>query len=284
MRGDIERIYGCSIGAILGCLLALDYEWAWAQDYLVLRPWERVAVLDERLLQAYTQQGIFGEEFFLEALGPLLRGKGMETDVTLEAFCEETGVELYLTAVDLNAGSGAVATQLSPQTHGEMPLVSAVWASCAYPLFFKPVHYGTACYVDGGIRCHYPIQDCLDDPNVNPDEVLGIRNAWADKKRRVEPEQGLGQVLRVMVQKLLISAEIGRERGATREVLCDTGWDSALDSAQTVLVSPAERLRLIGDGTKAAVSFIKEHSSQTDGGSTPLASRRTQQPHPHEQA
>ena len=39
---DIQSIYGCSVGAYLGVVLSLGYEWEWLDDYFIKRPWEKL--------------------------------------------------------------------------------------------------------------------------------------------------------------------------------------------------------------------------------------------------
>jgi predicted acylesterase/phospholipase RssA len=273
---DIERIYGCSIGAMVGCLVALGYDWDWTDDYLIDRPWERELVLDERVLEVYSQQGIFGREFFEKALGPLLEVKGVSEDVTLAQFKEATGVSMHLTVVDLNAETGAALTSLSPESHADMSLLDAVWASCAYPFFFRPVHRDGACYVDGGLRCPYPLGQCLDDPLVDPNETLGIKNVWDGRTRIVAPRDSIGRLMRVLCQKLLISAEVGRSLEHQVEVSSVPPWDSPLDSAGSVLHSRKARAGLIARGERDAEAFLKEKSSQTGEAMQPAVSHQIQ--------
>ena len=40
---NIKTIYGCSIGAYMGILISLKYDWEVLDDYLIKRPWEKVA-------------------------------------------------------------------------------------------------------------------------------------------------------------------------------------------------------------------------------------------------
>ena len=36
---NIETIYGTSVGAYMGTLISLGYEWDWIDDYFIKRPW-----------------------------------------------------------------------------------------------------------------------------------------------------------------------------------------------------------------------------------------------------
>ena len=45
--------------------------------------------------------------------------------------------------------------------------------SSAFPGIFMPTIIDKKCYIDGGVMCNYPINQCLRD-NTNKDEILGI--------------------------------------------------------------------------------------------------------------
>ena len=275
-HADIKRIYGCSVGSWLACLLALDYDWDWSQDFLVGRPWEKLLTLDERILQAYSQQGVFGEEFFRDSLSPLLKGKNLPLDITLKEFCAATGIDLYLATVDLNACRGTMLVELTPKTHGDLGLVKAIAASCALPVIFKPVHHKGSCFIDGGVRCLYPIDLCLANPCVKPDEVLCIGHSWLGSERVVSEEHNIGWFIRVFLQKILADVAMPQRTRPLHEVLCDTGWDSSMDEANSLLTSASCRLELIERGAEAGKAYLTSCSEQTDLSCRPQASHQTQ--------
>ena len=43
---DIKSIYGCSIGAYMGIIISLNYEWDWLDDYFIKRPWEKIVSIN----------------------------------------------------------------------------------------------------------------------------------------------------------------------------------------------------------------------------------------------
>ena len=39
---NIESIYSCSAGAIIGLMIILDIKWEWLDDYWMKRPWKKI--------------------------------------------------------------------------------------------------------------------------------------------------------------------------------------------------------------------------------------------------
>jgi predicted acylesterase/phospholipase RssA len=58
---NIESIYGTSAGAIIGVFIALKYEWAEIDNYIIKRPWENVFKFDVgAVLRSFDSKGILG--------------------------------------------------------------------------------------------------------------------------------------------------------------------------------------------------------------------------------
>jgi predicted acylesterase/phospholipase RssA len=45
---NIKSIYGTSMGAIIGTILVLNYDWETIDDYLIKRPWNNIYKFDLR--------------------------------------------------------------------------------------------------------------------------------------------------------------------------------------------------------------------------------------------
>ena len=39
---NIESIYACSVGTIIGLMIILDIKWEWLDDYWIKRPWKNI--------------------------------------------------------------------------------------------------------------------------------------------------------------------------------------------------------------------------------------------------
>ena len=180
-RPAIESIYGSSVGALIGVMIALDYQWDWLDDYLIKRPWEKATGLSANSLPAaFRSKGLLGRDFFERALGPLLTAKGLEIEATLLELHQHTGVDVHMFCADLNPRH-PTKIDLSHSTHPDLPVVSAVQRSASLPFIFKPVCCDGGCFVDGGLLNNFPLQDCVDRKDCNSDEILAVRNVWRRK-------------------------------------------------------------------------------------------------------
>jgi len=96
-------------------------------------------------------------------LRSLLRGEplrdGIAALVPARSF-DELKIPLVVTAVDLDTG---VLVRFGPGGESA-PLVDALWASCALPVFYPPVGLGGRRLVDGGLRGVVPFEAAADVP------------------------------------------------------------------------------------------------------------------------
>ena len=96
-------------------------------------------------------------------LRSLLRGEplrdGIAALVPARSF-DELKIPLVVTAVDLDTGA---LVRFGPGGESA-PLVDALWASCALPVFYPPVGLGGRRLVDGGLRGVVPFEAAADVP------------------------------------------------------------------------------------------------------------------------
>jgi NTE family protein len=171
---DIKSIYGASIGSLIGVLISLKYEWNVIDDYITKRPWEKVFQIGaEDLLNIFYTKGIVPFNMIELILKDLLEAKDLSTNVTLKEFYEYNNIDIYMTVVELNTFEKEL---ISHKTHPDLSLITAIQMSTAVPIMFKPVLYEGKCYIDGGILCNYPLQECLDIEKCDKSEILGFRN------------------------------------------------------------------------------------------------------------
>ena len=71
-------------------------------------------------------------------------------------------------------------TDLSYKTHPNLRVTDAVYMSSACPILFAPCidSETKSCYVDGGLICNYPVNECIENEKCSLDEVLGMRNIF----------------------------------------------------------------------------------------------------------
>ena len=199
---NIKTIYGTSIGAIIAIFIALQYPWDDLDEYILKRPWQNVFKFDiKSLLYAYDNRGIFDKKIIEELLIPLLKGKDLETTITLLEFYQKTNIEIHITTTELNEYE---LVDISHKTHPEWSVIDAVYCSASLPLLFSPVLKDGKCYVDGGTIMNYPLSLCVNDiGEEHMDSIFGINLAKSDKsENRVTSESNLFDHISILLNKV----------------------------------------------------------------------------------
>jgi predicted acylesterase/phospholipase RssA len=98
----------------------------------------------------------------------------LELNITLQEFYEFSKIDLHIFTFELNQFE---TIELSHTTHPDLELLQALTMSSALPGIFMPTIIDDKCYVDGGVMCNYPLNQCLRD-HTNKDEILGIKSSY----------------------------------------------------------------------------------------------------------
>lgn len=175
---DIESIYGTSIGSIIGAFICLKYDWETLNKYIIERPWnDAFKVNAKQIFDSYYNKGLFDKKLAEIIFKPLLQAKDLELNITLKEFYEYSKIDLHIFVFELNKFE---TVELSHTTHPDFSLLQALTMSSALPGIFMPTIIDNCCYVDGGVMCNYPLNECLRDHD-NKDEILGVKSSF-DKK------------------------------------------------------------------------------------------------------
>jgi predicted acylesterase/phospholipase RssA len=255
---NIQGIYGCSIGALVGVILSLDYDWEWLDDYFIKRPWEKLVSTTSsfNLINIYEQKGLLNEQFFLETISPLLKAKDLPVQITLEELYAYNHIDLHLYTTNINSDR-LDKVDLSHKTHPNLTLIKALQMSMAFPIMIQPVCNGEGCYIDGGLLNNYPLNDCLLQNKCEKDEILAFKNIWSDQKYNIHENSNIVDFLMVIIKKMqmYIDTEDQQEevKNTVRCLVEDledfSKWSEAL-SDETM------RAKLIEKGQKQAELFL----------------------------
>ena len=168
---NIESIYGTSVGSMIGAFICLKYDWETLNKYIIERPWsEAFKVNAKQIFDSYYKKGLYDTKLIEIIFKPLLQAKNIEINVTLKEFYEFSKIDFHIFTFELNKFE---TIELSHITHPNLSLLQALTMSSAFPGIFMPTIIDKKCYIDGGVMCNYPINQCLRD-NTNKDEILGI--------------------------------------------------------------------------------------------------------------
>lgn len=260
---DLESIYMSSIGGFIGFIIALGYEWNIVDEYLVGRPWTKAfSDLSNDILEIMSNKGIDGLQMASICTEPLLSGKHLSKDITLQSLYEYTHVDLCFISTELNTLNGLQTEILSHKTYPTMTLNTALASTWAFPLIFKPVFYNHKCFVDGGLLNNFPLNICLKETRCKHEEILAFCNYIdSTSSSQLSESSSFIEYARILIRKCYMELETTRHQSNInnivyydmKDIMDFTTWIHTLEDDQM-------RLSLIERGTLVAETFM--HSIQ----------------------
>jgi predicted acylesterase/phospholipase RssA len=252
---DIESIYGCSIGAYIGVIISLGYEWDWLDDYFIKRPWHKIMTFS--FIDAFDQKGLLGEKFIADSLLPLLSAKDLNPNITFKDLFTYNGIDLHIYTTNINTYQFDK-VDMSHTSHPDLTLIKALWMSMAYPFAFKPVFSGEDCFIDGGLLNNYPLNDCITQTKCNKDtEILAFKNIWVIEHCKVTEESTVIDFLLVLMRKMQRSIDTESEQEEAKyTVRCLIEDLDGFPAWINALATEEMRVKLIDRGSSQAKIFL----------------------------
>ena len=264
---DIKSIYGCSIGAYMGVIISLNYDWEWLDDYFIKRPWEKIINISAvSIFEAFDTKGLLGDALIIESLKPLFEAKDLSMDITLEELYEFNKIDIHLYTTNLN-NIFMDKVDISHTTHPKMSVVKALCMTTAFPFLFKPICDEGGCYIDGGLLNIYPLNDCIQQQNcTDKEEILAFKNIWAFDDQKIVAESSVVDFLLVLMRKMQkhIDTESAQEE-IKNTVKCLVEGLEGIGSWITALSTEERRAELIEKGVGEGIGFLEERSSPPMG-------------------
>jgi predicted acylesterase/phospholipase RssA len=261
---SIETIYGTSIGALIGAMLCLKHEWTTLDDYIIKRPWEKVVVNSLELFELFSCKGMAKPKLLDDIMQPLLESKDLTLGITMHGFYEYSRISLNMFTVDLNTFKKV---QLSHTTHPDLPLMDAIKMSSCMPMLFQPIIRDGCCYIDGGIMVNYPLTECLEDTQCQPEEVLGMRNVWNNPNEGIEDHSSLVDYLRFINLQLVRWVNLRiltTTPPGVNEVVCHVKPNISPAEWLSIMSDASQRLAWIEDGITFAKAFMESNAKPTE--------------------
>lgn len=273
---NIESIYATSIGTYISVFIMLNYSWEMLDDFIIKRPWHQLFKFDLNVIfQSFSKGGVYDKSRIYESMSPILKGKDIPVDVTLQSFFDITNIDFHLMATDMDKFENV---DISHTTHPEWKLLDAIAASSCLPVFFEPFKYQNKRYLDGGIYMNNPIHKCINDGKRN-EEILGvfykmhpICNQFqsldiSSPTNVTQPESDhrsffeMFSIIRQILSKILAKLEsIALTYETPKNVVyVDKGYTNDVASGMLDILYSSEKRKLaIDSGMESARVFIKE--------------------------
>jgi predicted acylesterase/phospholipase RssA len=206
---NIKSIYGCSIGACMGVILSLNYEWEWMDDYFIKRPWMNLFQINATsLFQSLYEKGFFGEKIVYDVMVPLLHGKDLDTNITFKQLYDWNHIDIHIYATNINTYHFEK-IDMSHKTHPDLPIIKAICMTTAYPVAFKPVCSGDACYIDGGLLNNFPLNDCISQEKCNTNEILAFKNIFIANDTMITEKSSMFEYMYAIIRKMQREIDTG---------------------------------------------------------------------------
>ena len=252
---NIKSIYGTSIGAIFGTIISLKYDWQITHNYIINRPWNKVFNFDMySIINSFQKRGIFDITVIRDIFKPLFGGLDISMNVTMSELYAINQIDLHLFITDLNNFESIDISQL---THPDWLVVDAVYASAALPILFSPLLKDSKYYIDGGILCNYPINNCI-NLGGSYDSTLGLHRASSAALTNLTDESTIFDYLFLIIYKILhkfLPASILPSSPHKHDISIESNNVSLYD-IYLCTNSIEERIRLLNVGINQAKEFL----------------------------
>ena len=255
---NIESIYGCSIGSLIGAIISLGFPFEWIDDYLVKRPWDKL--MKESCVpisDIINQRGIITSNFIIEFMVPLLKAKELSSTISLKDLYEYNHIDIHMCTVDVNSSS-LEKIDLSYRTHPELLLTTALSMSMAIPIMFQPVLLNTKCYIDGGIINNFPLFDCINFTKCDLNEVLSVRITYSTYFiPKITDTTSLIEMLYIIIQKMALSISESNNQPTIKNIVdCVISDAFDIDTWLLSLSHEHKRNELVLQGYEFARLFL----------------------------
>lgn len=173
---NIESIYATSSGALIASSILLNYQWDDVKKYLINCNWEtKLDINIDNMMNIISKNGIFDKSFYKIVYEPLLSGKDLSLDLTLEELYNISKIDFHVFTTELN---NFEVCDISHSSHPNLKLLEALQMTSCFPLLIAPLCIEDKYYVDGGITNNYPLNHCIKNNNLydNHDTILGIKS------------------------------------------------------------------------------------------------------------
>lgn len=172
IQSEIKEYFCTSSGSIVAFSLMLGLDFDIIYEYLLNRPWHKLLNIDaNKLINSYSNCGIFDKEVFIKGFTPLFKLANLELNISLREFNEFNGVNFNIFCSDTNTFKKKI---FNYKTAPELSLLDAIYMSCSIPFLFKPMRYKDVIYNDGALLIRFPINYAIENTEYEENEIMGL--------------------------------------------------------------------------------------------------------------
>jgi NTE family protein len=256
----VSRFVATSMGAVIAACFASGLPYAEVLRRLLLVRRRGVASPSPSLLLGPFVRSLFRGRPLYDTIADLVPARRFS----------ELDVPLTVTAVDVETGQ---LTLFGSGGATEVPLVEALYATCALPVYYPPAKIGGRWYADGGLRTVLPLDVAAE---FDPDFVFAVDVGPAFDAPPAARRAPLPPLFRAHTQamRILMASETERvirqfRAGTTPLVLVRPAFERDATFALENVV------RYVEHGYRTAYRALARHAAAVTGGAPEEAGRRT---------
>lgn len=248
MISDVKTYVGTSIGSVISYLLAIGYSPVELMVALHIGNWmEKLSYFD--LVSMTNGNGASSFTPIQECLEKLTIDK-IGKFITLGKLKEEFGKTLICTTYNMTT---CKMEYLSPDTHHELPCLTALRMSANIPLVFDRFKYTDCFYVDGGIGDNFPIIT----GEEHGEKVLGFNMKADVKSLQDNPDDGIISYFFRLLQVPVKQATEYRLSTSTEKSTIIHLFSGNLKSPLEFSLASQQRLEMFSEGYQQTKEFFK---------------------------
>jgi predicted acylesterase/phospholipase RssA len=259
----LESIYSTSAGALVGLNVVLKYDMAIVKDFYIKRPWHKVfSFKADKLMQVVENNGYIDTTFIEDIIDMFLSAKNISKDITFIELYNISNITFNIFAVKLTPFEKVVFNhELSPS----MSVKIAILMSCALPPMFKPILYKNEYYLDGGMLCNYPINDCILKYPIKED-ILGLHviNSLEQITDVFSESSSMPEYMMLLIKILISNVQKQTYVSDRNEIIINSNYSALHIDAWKTLIDKDKRLESYNKGIELARAYITEQNLETD--------------------
>lgn len=255
---DTISMHCTSIGSMiaLSVLLSKKIGWDILDDYWHLRPWNTVFDFSfDNIMNSIEKTGLLDMKTVEKMFHPCLHACELSTDITLQEFYEEIGIELHVYSCNIDKME---LVDISYKTHPTWKLLEAVYCSSALPILFSPYKKDGFFYFDGGILANYPLMQCIEQ-GIDPDEIFGIQKMPNEYEMKNKEFTSITDYLFTIFAKLL--EKLDAKCPSIKYEICIPGGLSNMYDIYKMAYEPAARRNAIDKGIEIGREYMEKMKS-----------------------
>ena len=252
---NIETIFATSAGFIMAIFLAIRIDFKDLKNYSINKPWDKFIEKNLNILDLNKEKGLLNHSFIIDMIETFLKFKEIRTDITLKELYNLTSINIYFYTTRLNDFS---LVEISHKNEPDMPLISAVKASCSIPPIFGPEKYKENYYFDGGLFNNYPLDSCFKVTNCSEEEVLGLAISYPEITVENLDDSNIIEYLGLIISNLVTTVSTDKkQRKIKNEILIPANSSNTSECWKSFISSKSNREERYDIGFKNATDFLE---------------------------